>query len=42
MASYKVPRRVLFFAEDEIPMNGSGTKVRDDALLAVVQERMSR
>jgi fatty-acyl-CoA synthase len=42
LASYKVPRHVLFFAEDEIPMNGSGTKVHDEQLLAVVQERMNR
>ncbi len=42
LASYKVPRHVLFFAEDEIPMNGSGTKVHDEQLLTVVQERMSR
>jgi acyl-CoA synthetase (AMP-forming)/AMP-acid ligase II len=42
VASYKVPKRVLFFAEDEIPMNGSGMKVQDDALLALVQERLSR
>ena len=40
LASYKVPSRVLFFAEGEIPMNGSGTKVHDEQLLAVVQERM--
>jgi len=37
-----VPRHVLFFAEDEIPMNGSGTKVHDEQLLAAVQERMGR
>jgi acyl-CoA synthetase (AMP-forming)/AMP-acid ligase II len=42
VASYKVPKRVLFFAEDEIPMNGSRMKVQDDALLALVQERLSR
>jgi fatty-acyl-CoA synthase len=42
LASYKVPKRVLFFDEDAIPMNGSGTKVRHDQLLAVVQERLSR
>jgi acyl-CoA synthetase (AMP-forming)/AMP-acid ligase II len=42
VASYKVPKRVLFFAEDEIPMNGSGTKVQNEALLALVQERLSQ
>jgi hypothetical protein len=36
-----VPKRVLIFAEDEIPMNGSGTKVQDEQLLAVVRERLS-
>ena len=40
LASYKVPRHVLFFGEDEIPMNGSRTKVQDEHLLAVVQERL--
>ena len=42
LASYKVPKRVLIFAEDEIPMNGSGTKVQDEQLLAVVRERLSQ
>jgi fatty-acyl-CoA synthase len=42
LASYKVPKRILFFAEDEIPMNGSGTKVQDEQLLAVVQQRLSQ
>ena len=42
LASYKVPRRVLFFGEDEIPMNGSRTKVQHEQLLALVQERLSR
>ena len=41
IASYKVPTHVLFFAEDKIPMNGSGTKVQHERLLAVVQERLS-
>jgi acyl-CoA synthetase (AMP-forming)/AMP-acid ligase II len=40
LASYKVPRRVLFFGENEIPMNGSRTKVQDQQLLAMVQERL--
>jgi acyl-CoA synthetase (AMP-forming)/AMP-acid ligase II len=42
LASYKVPSRVLFFGEDEIPMNGSGTKVQHDQLLDLVQERLQR
>jgi acyl-CoA synthetase (AMP-forming)/AMP-acid ligase II len=41
LASYKVPTRVLFFA-DGIPLNRSGTKVRDDGLIATVQERLGR
>jgi acyl-CoA synthetase (AMP-forming)/AMP-acid ligase II len=42
LASYKVPRRVLFFGEDEIPMNGSRMKVQHEQLLALVQERLNR
>jgi acyl-CoA synthetase (AMP-forming)/AMP-acid ligase II len=42
LASYKVPQHILFFAEHEIPLNGSGTKVQDEELLAVVQERLNR
>jgi fatty-acyl-CoA synthase len=41
LASYKVPRRVLFFGEGEIPMNRNGMKVKNEELLAVVQERLS-
>jgi acyl-CoA synthetase (AMP-forming)/AMP-acid ligase II len=40
VAAYKVPKRVLFFAEGEIPMTGSETKVRDAELLALVQARL--
>ena len=40
VASYKVPKRVLFFAEGEIPMTGSDTKVRDTELLALVVARL--
>ena len=36
MAPYKVPKHVLFFADGEIPMTTSDTKVRDDALIALV------
>jgi fatty-acyl-CoA synthase len=42
VASYKVPKRVLFFAEGEIPMTRSATKVRDPELLALVQDRLAR
>jgi acyl-CoA synthetase (AMP-forming)/AMP-acid ligase II len=40
VATYKVPRRVLFFDDGEIPMTGSDAKVRDDDLLGLVQERL--
>ncbi|MEY2468887.1 MAG: hypothetical protein QOF21_1585 [Actinomycetota bacterium] len=40
VASYKVPKRVLFFADGEIPMTASDTKVRDAELVALVSERM--
>jgi fatty-acyl-CoA synthase len=39
VATYKVPKRILFFDDGEIPMTGSATKVRDEALLALVHER---
>jgi acyl-coenzyme A synthetase/AMP-(fatty) acid ligase len=42
VASYKVPKRVLFFDEGEIPMTRSATKVRDEELLALVASRLSR
>ncbi len=42
LAAYKVPRRVLFFTEEEIPMTRNGTKVQHDRLVALVQERMVR
>jgi acyl-CoA synthetase (AMP-forming)/AMP-acid ligase II len=42
LASYKVPTHVLFFDENEIPMNHSGTKVRNERLVAAAQERLSR
>jgi acyl-CoA synthetase (AMP-forming)/AMP-acid ligase II len=40
VAAYKVPKRVLFFAEGEIPMTKSDTKVRDSELLALVEARL--
>jgi acyl-CoA synthetase (AMP-forming)/AMP-acid ligase II len=40
VASYKVPRRVLFFADGQIPMTGSDTKVRDEALMDLVRDRL--
>jgi fatty-acyl-CoA synthase len=40
VAAYKVPKRVLFFDDGEIPMTNSKTKVKDEALLALVDERL--
>ena len=40
VAAYKVPRHVLFFDDDEMPMTGSDAKVRDDALLELVHARL--
>ena len=40
VAAYKVPKRVLFFGDGEIPLTGSGTKVRDAALVALVEDRL--
>ena len=41
VAAYKVPRRVLFFDDGEIPMTGSSTKVRDQELIDIVQARLA-
>jgi len=41
VASYKVPKRVLFFDDGDIPMTTSDTKVRDDALVALVTDRLA-
>ncbi len=41
VASYKVPKRVLFFAEGEIPMTASDTKVRDADLVALATDRLA-
>lgn len=40
VAAYKVPKRVLFFADGEIPMTESDTKVRDAELIALVEQRL--
>jgi acyl-CoA synthetase (AMP-forming)/AMP-acid ligase II len=40
VAAYKVPKRVLFFAEGDIPMTSSDTKVRDADLVALVEARL--
>jgi acyl-coenzyme A synthetase/AMP-(fatty) acid ligase len=41
VAAYKVPKKVLFFDDGEIPMTRSETKVRDPELLALVEARLS-
>jgi fatty-acyl-CoA synthase len=41
VAAYKVPKKVLFFADGEIPMTNSETKVRDPELLALVETRLN-
>lgn len=40
LASYKVPRRVLFFTEEELPMTGSN-KIRRPELKKLVAERLA-
>ncbi|MFZ4517764.1 MAG: class I adenylate-forming enzyme family protein [Microthrixaceae bacterium] len=40
VAAYKVPKRVLFLAEDEVPMTAGDTKVRDEELRPIVLERL--
>jgi fatty-acyl-CoA synthase len=40
MASYKVPREILFFVDGEIPMTASATKVRDKELMSLVEARL--
>ena len=42
VASYKVPKRVLFFDDGDIPMTGSDTKVRDAELRTLVEARLAR
>lgn len=41
VAAYKVPKRVVFLAPDEVPMTAGGTKVRDDELRELVLERLA-
>lgn len=41
VAPYKVPKRVLFLRPEEMPMTVGDTKVRDDALRALVLERLA-
>lgn len=41
LAAYKVPRRVLFFDDGEIPLTSGETKVRDRELVSLVAERLA-
>jgi len=41
LAAYKVPKHVLFFDSEEMPMTSSEAKVRDDALLELVRDRLT-
>jgi fatty-acyl-CoA synthase len=41
VSSYKVPKHVVFFADGEIPMTSSGSKVRDPELVAIASARMA-
>lgn len=40
LSPYKVPKRVLFLDDDEMPLTAGGTKVRDDALMTIVHHRL--
>jgi fatty-acyl-CoA synthase len=40
LASYKVPRRILFMREDELPLTGS-SKIKSSALLELVIKRLA-
>ena len=40
LASYKVPRRVLFFDEKDVPMTASGEKVKDAELRELAAARI--
>jgi fatty-acyl-CoA synthase len=42
LASYKVPKHVVFFADGGIPLNRSGTKVKDEGLITTVRQRLGR
>jgi fatty-acyl-CoA synthase len=41
LASYKIPRRVLFFREDELSMTGGGAKIKAGDLRNRAAERLS-
>jgi fatty-acyl-CoA synthase len=41
LAPYKVPKEILFMSEGEVPMTASDTKVRDDELRRLVDQRLA-
>lgn len=41
LAGYKVPKEILWFADGDIPMTSSDTKVRDDELIGLVETRLA-
>ena len=40
LAAYKVPKEILFMSDGEVPMTASDTKVRDEELGKLVDERL--
>ena len=40
LASYKVPKEILFLADGEVPMTASETKVRDEELRRIIDDRL--
>jgi fatty-acyl-CoA synthase len=42
VASYKVPREILFLAPGELPTTANGVKVRNDDLIRMAAERLGR
>jgi len=42
VATYKVPREVVVFDRDEIPTTATGTKIRNDDLIALAAARLGR
>ena len=40
LAAYKVPKEILFMSDGEVPMTASDTKVRDEELRQLVDERL--
>ena len=40
LSSYKIPKHVVFFEREKMPMNGNGAKVQDTQLLDAVRQRL--